>query len=401
MRSPTLCLLGLLLASACDKPLFNTGPVSVRDPSRHGQARPQPSVTDSAAARPGLPDVFVTALRFPEWADWRDGDLRSPELLLFKNGKKLLSIPSDADADRHRYRAGHLWNDRCDGTETVLYRDGEEYFRFSGEEIFRGFTVQDGKVHTLGQRVGGGFCYRVDGVERFSASVGTVLGAPSDFEWEGGAFSQELYYAYGVPLKTEAGQQWEYKVMQGDRFVKTLPADASLTLFDLRYYNGTLYRSERRSGGQLCLVSDEHYRQLPIESSGEVHVGKLVPAGETMLIKGYSDRVPKHYWVCGPEGMRFSVVTPTDVWPWYSDGIHDVAVSIDLEGFVTDFREDTHPFSGSLRTYRLTGPQCCDLKDGVFAAALSHAAGDEHLLWTDGQKDTVYFNGYFTSLQIQ
>ena len=69
----------------------------------------------------------------------------------------------------------------------VVSCNGEERFRFPGEEVFNGFWVIDGQLYTLGQRPGGGgLCFRVNGQERFSSESGVLLNGPDEVEWDGG-----------------------------------------------------------------------------------------------------------------------------------------------------------------------------------------------------------------------
>lgn len=403
MRKSVVFFLGALLLAACDKPLFSAYPHSLRSHAPRGDAALTPEETDSTAAVPGAPAVYATALCFPEGADWREGETDRAEVRLYRNGTLVQRVDAAADPERHRYRDGHLWTDRSDGAETVLFRDGEEYFRFRGEELFLGFAVEDRQVHSLGQRPGdSGFSYRIDGKETFSADAGTLLGGPSDYEWENGAFSEDLHYAYGIPLRDGEERRWEYKVMQGAVCVKTIPADASRTLFDLRCRDGILYRSERRSGGQLCIVSDENYRQLPLAQDGEIHLCKLVPAGDDMLVRGYSGSGgTRQFWLCGTDGKRFSAASASVSFLPYTDGAATAVAVLDAGGCVSDFRDMPEAYGIPPGRYRLATPRCCAFRDGFFAAALSHATDEGHLLLHGGTCDTLRFNGYFTSIQIR
>lgn len=400
MRKLTGFFLLAVLLTACQPTLFDSFPSSLR--TRRSEATRLVAGEDSTAAPPGMPDIYVTALSFPEWADWRAGDERGAQVLLLKNGKRIANVPSGGGFERHRFREGHLWTDRTDGQQTILYRDGEEVFRFPGEELFLGFCVQDGRVHTLGQRPGGeGFSYRLDGKELYTSPTGTLLGSPSDREWPGGAFSENLHYVYGLPFKNGSQELWEYRVMQGVTPVKTVPAGGAEAVFDLRFWKGHLYRSERRTGGSYCLVKDESYQTLPLETP--VHLCKLVPDGEDLLVKGYTERSSTpyfQYWLRNASGIRYGVNTNVRIYDFYVCDDEIVYITLDDKSRVSGICRNNQWQPLTSHAYTLATPLCCDYKGGVFAAALSSADGQEHLLWINNKSERLLFNGYFTSLQI-
>ncbi|MBP3203262.1 MAG: hypothetical protein J6M31_06650 [Bacteroidales bacterium] len=393
LREIFLLLSGLLL-TACQKPLFNNVPSSLRASPRQ-QTRASTLARDSTEAEPGMPDIFATALSFPTGG--------SPQVLLFKNGKRILTVEGSEEPQRHRYKAGHLWTDFSDGTRTVLCRDGQEYCRFEGEELFMGFTVADGQVHSLGQRQGrDGFCYRTDGKEVFSSPSGTLLGTPWEQDWADGAFSEQLHYSYGIPVWKGSELLWEYHLMRGAEAVKTFPVSQAEQVYDIRYYQGAVYRSELRSGGSLCLVKDETVQQILSAVSGNTHLCKLHPQEGEMLVRGYSYlRGLYTFWLRDMGGIRYSATSSNLYYGLYVDAGVQAQVLLGPDNSVTSILKNKVRLPITSGTYTFRTPLCCDFRHGVFAAALSAKNGGEHVLLTNERLDTVRFNGYFTSLQIQ
>lgn len=391
-----MILLWSLLLQACEKPLFDAVPSSLRASARQ-RARTSALVEkkDTTAAEPGKPDIFATALHFPETG--------GTEVLLIKNGKRILSVAGSSEPYRHRYKSGHLWTDMSDGSQTVLYRDGEEYCRFEGEELFLGFTLSGGQVHSLGQRQGQeGFCYRIDGREAFSSSSGTLLGTPFDEGWPDGAFSDDLHYVYGVPVWKGSELLWEYRLMHGAELVKILPATPTESIYDIRYYQEALYRSELRSGGSLCLAKDETVQQIMDSSSGDFHLCKLLPLGKEMLVRGYSYKGGVYtHWLRDMSGVRFIASSSNRYYGIFADENRQAQVILDNNGAVLSIWKDREPIAVTPGAYTFHTPACCDFRHGVFAAALSAKNGQQHILLADEKRDTVRFNGFFTSLQIQ
>ena len=131
-------ILAALLLSGCQKSLFPGVPRYVREPSTvHGDgARAEQAEEVASSER-----LYITVLS-------------GTEVLLLADGEILARSSADPDPERHRARQGHLWTDIVQGKETVVFRDGEEWLRFPGEELLMGFHFSGGKLHTLGQRPG-------------------------------------------------------------------------------------------------------------------------------------------------------------------------------------------------------------------------------------------------------
>lgn len=133
------------------------------------------STESGARADPSKPDtvIYCSAVRCTDDYDWqRDTACNSAsyEVLLYKNGKEILSIPAGKGRcispapDLQHIIDGHLYTEYCTLEETVICRDGEQILRFNGNEILKGLVYKDGHVHTLSRkRDGTGFTYRKDG----------------------------------------------------------------------------------------------------------------------------------------------------------------------------------------------------------------------------------------------
>ena len=398
-------LIRIFLLSAfvlsCQKSLFDTPPRS--DPSLNGSRRDSTGILDPDAPEP-LPDLYATALCF--------GEDESAEVVVFKNGEEVLRVPVSGrpEPERHRLLKGHLWTDSCDGTEVVISRDGEERFRYPGDELLRGFQEIKGKIYTLGQRQGKeGFSLRVNGEERFNAPTGTILGGPDDNEWEGGAFSQDtsgVYYTYGIPLWKGEELRWEYRVMQEDQVFKTLPAGSADAIYDIRVHNGIVYRSELRSSirNTFCLVKDETYQAVELAATEVPHYWKLTTVNDKIYLKGYSTGViggkEYSYWLRTPSEVPFIVSDNQPIRDMVTDGEHMAYLVESPDGLVRSAYLDKAGITFTSDRYQLPSSRCIQLKKGVLGLALSSPDRQKHLLIRDREVQTLEFNGYFTSVQI-
>lgn len=403
----------LLLASCQKEPLLPGTPRLLRMPDRfnrlaHSHVR-QDSTREEAA---GTPAVWITAMEFPSWADWRGGDLRGAEVVLYKDGVPVRRVPAgdNPDPERHRVRNGRLWTDRIEGRETVLLRDGEMLLRWEGEEVLMGFWEEKGHVYTLGQRPGGqGFSFRMDGKEVFSDPSGVITGSLNDREWSGGALTRDtlgLCYTYGIPIQGGGKTEWEYRVMSRDSCLKVIPKGTSNLIYDIRVWKGSIWRADRRteSPATLCLVRDNSYHSLGLSGSATPSLIKLAPCQDDMAVKASECQANKRWTFWYRIRDRLAVLLNdncemADVW---LEGTDYASIS-QHNGRVYQVRHGnerllTTPASSD---YRLSSPLCAALHEGVFHVALSSAEGDQHLVLSDEGAVSLTFHGYFTALRIE
>ncbi|MBP5483470.1 MAG: hypothetical protein J6X99_04360 [Bacteroidales bacterium] len=411
MKKLILFVLLSVAAISCQKALFSSVPRSFSDNSgRNPGNRPsdEPEQEDDDEQR--VPDIYATAICFPVEADWREGDSAGGEVVLFKNGREVLRLPASnpPDPDRHRIIKGRLWTDSCDGHEVVVQCDGQEHLRYKGDEVFRGFLMVNDILFTLGQRQGSdGLCFRANGELLFEAPTGTVLGAPGDSEWEGGALSSDnsgVYFSYGIPYRKGDKLTWEYRVMKGADLIRTIPAGESNTVFDIKVHDGTVYRTEQ-NGNSLRLIKDDTHITVEMGRERNAHLCKLVPINGELLIKGYSiqsSRTSTSYtfWFRDQSKTHYAVNSRYPLADILSDGIHTANIAENEIGRINSVYLDDVPISVPANRYTLTSSRCAQLRDGILAVALTSAEGDNHLLIHNSDTLSLNFNGYFTSVQI-
>ena len=407
-----LFLLALLLSlAACRQESLLTGPgrnLRMQDRYLHLVRKTDAPEKDSTIGKD--PSVYYTALEFPSWAEWRDGDTRGGEIVLYKDGEEQLRVPAgdNPDPERHRVRDGHLWTDCIEGKETVIACDGVPTLRYNGEEVLMGFLLVGRQIHTLGQRPGGqGFSYRIDGKEVFSDPAGVVVGTLNQREWPGGALTKDLpgvCYSYGVPIRSGDKTEWEYRVMCGDSCMKMIPKGTSALLSDIRVQGGTVYRVEQRSASSTttCLVRENSYHSLGMGPSEEAHGLQLVLLEDgTMGVKGYSiGLVSADKWTCwyrDETGIRAQASGSLEIHDLFVEGDHLAWCTL-RSGTVCQVVQDGHLTGIAPYAYRLATPLCACWYQGALLALLSSVDGPDHLILHGDTLTPISFNGYFTSV---
>ena len=397
----TLTFLAAVLIAGCQKPLFPGGPRYLREPERSfrgargsgGAGRIRDTVqgpVEKPAKR-----IYITAIN--------GGDA-----VLLADGEELSRAPAESDPERHRARDGHLWTDAIEGKETVVFRDGKEWLRFSGEELLRGFHLSGGKLHTLGQRPGnGGVCYRVDGKEVFSAPAGRVIGSASAREWDSGAFSADssgLFYTYGIPFVHSGHTSWEYRVMKGPALFLTIPDDVSGVVLDIRVYKGKVYRVDMRTNAIRLLCGDDVLRTRKLNQGETVSDIALVPHNGEMCVRGQSYISRTNYtiaWFWEKEILDRYTETQGAATPFlFKKGNLRVfgltaakkLISLNIDGKVPPIDPDKYYFSNNL---------CLNVFDTTFTAILTDSTGTTHLLLTDTLATPLRFAGVPTSIRIE
>ncbi len=393
-----------LAVLSCQPPLFDSLPRS-GSPYDSGTGRSYTDIPD--APEPAVPQVslYATAVCFPDTVDWRTGESGESMLFLLKNGDEVLRVPMSGrpESYRHRIIHGALWTDHYENGQMVVSCNGEERFRFPGEEVFNGFWVVNDQIYTLGQRPGGrGLSFRVNGQERFSSESGMLLNGPDETEWDGGAFcfdTSGIYYTYGVPVLKEEQVNWEYRIMKEGQVEKVVPASADCQVYDIRVWNGTIYRFEKR-GDNTCLVKGETYLTLPFRPDEIPHNCKLVPGNDRILVKGYSYTPTFTYWLRDQGGTVLSIGSAYVLRTLVMDG--------DDYGYVSEYddgstlgvfinREVVLLANGR---FTLTSSRCVQFRKQTFGAALTATQGKRQMLIHNCDTIALRFNGYFTSIQI-
>ena len=397
-----LGLIGLaLLAAACNRdPLFFGSPRSTHETlSGHDRSN---SSGDGSVVPPGE-HVYLTAVRFPDGYAWQEDTcaVDGPVWIdLYRDGVLVRSVPAGGSVhpDMHRFMGGHLYSDCSIGTETVVFRDGEELFRFEGRESLRGFLVREDGVHTLGQdRDGDGFTYRVDGRTVFRSETGAVLGSPDEPGAPGGALAEYAdNVCYVCRLPSERGPQ--YRVMLGGEVLHTLQDGNGVRAYG--FLNGRQCRIQLAIRRTLLYVDDSNYSLNIRAGDGLLWCRMAAWENEILVLLCTTNTTGRRYILQATDGKTFQG----------NDGetVGEILTEENRAGWtVTGDRGDLLRVRWSDGTateaaggYLVSG-RCALLRNGHLLLALTGRNGAPNRFQKDSETTDIPFNGYFTSVTVE
>lgn len=361
---------------------------------------------DSPAIPPADTTIYTFGLEFPTSYDWRRDSAYGNvacRVVLFADQKRIVEFDAgpgtgiSADPDRHRIWDGHLYSDGNTGDCTVIYRDGEEIFRYPGREMICGFMVLDGRVHTLGQSRGGkGLSYRIDGECMLADAGGQVVG-----DWYSRPAPSGTMYLDGdcVCFGYRGSDGCWYSVR--DAVAERVAADGLDAILDMRFVDGelALCGTAERYGGRAVLVHKGRAQQLwnrEALATGYCHI--LPSGGELFVVEGH---------------VRSDGRTETSLW----QGGLTRNYGTDIAGFLVSggsYATVTRMGTGRLGTVRskegfwwfrdemlLMSPACAAYgKGAVLIAATPVRRELSPVLWKNGKSLALTINGYLAGISF-
>ncbi len=392
-------------------------------PSRaHVSGRYESPPSEEKPVVPSGPDlskdtvIYYSGVEFPEDYDWHKDSAYANvrcRLVVFAGDRRVLEIPAgpDAlvsqDADGHRLMGGHLYAERVIGSQTVVSRDGEELFRYEGDEIMRGFSVHAETVYTLGQNRGGaGFTLRENGNVIYEDKFGVVGSGLRDAACRTGALYHDrdkLCFSYYVPARVAGREQrtW-YAVCDGERREVDLP-DGVTAVHDVRMVGGDMWIAVSTEKSPLVLLQDGYSSVVIDGATTRVDYCRILVSQGMVALKVEGSA----------SGKEFRKLFKADGSLYYNRSltrIVDYAVDGDSYGFAV-YSDKNKKITSIVRNgtllmvqppYFMASRFCADIRDDLMAVALSPASsGVMPAVWVNGKEEKVRMNGYLTSLEIK
>lgn len=350
--------------------------------------------------------LCITAVEYPKDYNWQNDDKYGTvkcSIMVESEGRILARIPVgheyeiSSDPDMHRFIANALYTDYSSDTHTIIKRNGEELFRYEGQEMIINMAVFEDEVHTLGKnRKAQGFTYRING-KVLIESNGVVFPYITK---DGNA----LTFCY-TRINDEG--ETEYYCYNKGQHHKFFPANGVIGIYDAVYHNGKVNYLGAYYGGYALLIANELKKEiLSIQSSGKFNDARIISIRDNNLYFGTSWYIPY---------MRKNIISIYEnkkiLRSWILDDRISKA-SIDKDNTSLD----ENSFYGILpksmivfhrgeeyqlpKEYRIISNPPIFLHENTLYAGLSSKENKYPILWTKDGTREIKINGFISSISI-
>ena len=347
---------------------------------------------------------YITALDYQKGYDWRNdlskGTVRC-SLVVFADGNPVMKVPvgdayeTGSDPDMHRIIGGHLYTDYSTGSETVIKKDGEEIFRYSGLESLSGMAVDGEDIYTLGEdRYGRGFSYRKNGEVLVSRSDAKLIG-PLRHSGKNPSF------AFSEIVRSSDGQAERYYVVVGTDVSQVTLKDNVRNVWDIAYIGKTVVCLASVVGlAAPVLFQDDVITALSLPLETELVSSSMICEDSRYCVemnyRSANGMMHTSVWMNGLLLNTFDRDWPIMSWSLLDNDICCAVNPMEDECPGTIYR------SGDLyimpEGYFCISENVVSIVNGIMYVGLSSAKGNKPVVWKDGRLDTLKINGYISSV---
>lgn len=347
---------------------------------------------------------YAVALDYPEGYDWKSDPDRGHvkcHMVMFADGIPVLRIPvNDAsyvssDPTCHFVVQGHLFTSYTDGESTVVKKDGQILYVWSGAESVDDMILVDGLLHMLSSPCGKeGFFYRVDGetvVERQSGYSFRHLD-----ENDG----HVVFYFCQDKDVSEGSRTSYYKVVDGKVHKFEMSVDGKVT--DIRLSGRDVALSIADDGNAMPVLTTDIRKEV-------LRVGENCNVVSAVFIDHERPCVWARYAHTDTDAMTDVIWTGRNEWKMYWRGCTYASAYMDKTGCCAVINphdgRNGRIFSG-VRFYAMPAGfsvftrDCMTRKKDVLHVGLTASDGGKPVIWREGESsDTLNVNGPVISLQ--
>lgn len=358
---------------------------------------------NGGAGNTGKAVCYITGFDYPEGYDWRaDRQAGSVKcsLVVFADMMPVMKIPVGEshevgwEPDMHRIIDGHLYTDWSTASETVIKKDGQPLFRYSGREMICGMTCDGDDVYILGQnRSGSGFCYRKNGEPVLKKESGYVIGGLQHT-------SEGICFSYCEPINSGNGAGRYYFVKDGSVSQIAVREDIK-KIWDVVFYNGEVcYISDMTGIDVPVAVCGEKMSAVNLPKSARMLACRFIPVSDNIIVEGVfsadGHTLTSGLWSDGVMLMMFDPgYTVSSMCTWQS-GLCCLLSSSAAGAPAKIFR-----FGDMAEVpcgYIPAGNSPLAVVNGILNVGLSSVSGGKPIVWKDGSVQELDINGYISSV---
>lgn len=355
---------------------------------------------------PHLPphgELYAAALEFPEGYDWRrdpSGGEIMPDLVFYHDTTVIFRKPTGngslllPDGDMHRISGSHLFSDCSTETQTIIFKDGEELFRWDGREMLWDLEETEGKVYTLStSRDGSGWSCRCNGDIVLKQDYGRFL---NGFYKDSG----HLCFDYAMPIVKDVSgiPDRNYHVSDGIDSLIVIPADVKKVLTS-RMTDGTFNYIALISGyDRLIWQAGRDAYVLEEEKTGDSPDCRLLDAGGEMVAMA---KLEGRDCLWNADGKKFFTTIGSRIYSVCEKSAHlcfAISSGNGLSGIEIFYDGASEKLPSG---YAMLSPSCMSCDDYGSAVGVNDMKNSRRPLILRDKKILDYdFNGYFICLAL-
>ena len=367
--------------------------------------RPSGGVNDSHGGTSEVRKVcYLTAMEYPKDYDWRADEARDTircSLVVYEDGAPVMKVPvgdayeTSSDPDRHRIIGSHLYTDYSTAEETVVKRDGQELFRYSGDEYICGMEPIGDDLYTLGQsKDGKGFALRKNGEVVLSKDNASLIG---------GLFNDNdnLCFAFCEQISSSGEPSYRYYASINGSVSQVAVREDIKEVWDIFVCRDcVVYVATLIGINTPVLFVGDSMAQLPFPIGASLLSCKIFKTVSSVGVEGIyrlrSGRYISTVWLDTEE--LYSYTGNGSISALSTDGDEVFFVinpfgrnacgSIYHSGNLTDMPEG----------YTVMRDDCVRVVDGILYVGMSSQDGCKPIVWKDGIVDSLDINGYISAI---
>ena len=370
----------------------------------HGNGN-QDSDKQESGVSPAKKSLYVTALEYPKDYDWRSdlekGSVRC-SLVVYRDGSPVMKLAVgdeyqvSSDADMHRMVGSDLYTDYSTDIETIIKKNGQECFRYSGRESIYGIHVVGKDIYTLGQsRSGEGFSFRKNGEAILVRGSGSLY-SHFDYDRDDG-FS----FSFNESVSSQSGKVQRHYMVRDSLVSQVAMREDIRYVWDVILHDGQpCYVASVRGINGLLLADGDKLSALDIPGSAMVFTARI------LLIEG--DVVVEA--VIGEDvGFTSIIWRNGELVKSFSDCLTVVAFDSSSESMScalnSPFRRGGGLIFNDSEEYEIPEGYVCSTnkavarKDGILHVGLSSVNGGQPCIWKESRMEQLPVNGFITEIK--
>ena len=347
---------------------------------------------------------YAVGVDYPDEYNWRadenEGTVKC-SLVVFANGIPMMKIPVgeryevSSAPDSYRMIGDCLYTDYSTAAETVIKRNGEQLYRYSGREMILDMIVEKDDVYTLGlSKDGNGFTCRRNGEILAQRNNGNAF--PRLQSNENG-----LSFAFYELVGTGSEAMERYFHYHNGEIRQVAVREDIKKVWDIALCGGKLcYLATMVGISAPVLVTDTSMNILERKENFEVVNCRFVSEGEELFVEGVASQEGTTLFSCiWKGGSLMKMFSPGYIVSTICEA--DSGVACVLNGATSKQAGIIYRGEELLEMpegYMSMGGRSMAMIDGILYVGLTSWKGGEVAVWIDKEMKPLKINGFISNI---